>query len=185
MFLASAMAFGLLAGCSLPPPKPGSSHRDVPANSRDLTVGFGSLGPAKVGMSESEALSTGLFEREEFDAAKGCAATALKPKKQFENIEVRTDRSGTIRSFRITGPGPKTLYGIEVGTHLADVIESYAAAMRGPAEVGSERSGAFVGKNGAWIGFLFAEPPAKLDVEDTVALIEVTKGSRPQLNTNC
>lgn len=185
MFFAVAVTLSLLVGCTLPPPKPGSSQREVPSSSRELTIGFGSLGPAKVGMTKSEALRTGVLERERFDSSAGCKATALKPRKQFESIEVRTDKSGTIESFRIVGPGPKTLYGIEVGTHLANVIESHAAELQGPTKVGATRSGAFVRKEGAWIGFHFDEPAEKVDVEDAVTFIEVTKGAKPRLNPSC
>lgn len=185
MHLATALIIASLAGCALPPPKPGSSHREAPTSSKDLTVGFGSLGPAKVGMAKSEALGTDLFDRTRFRADDACKATALKPKDQFENIEVRTDKSGTIHSFRIVGPGPKTLYGIGVGTYYADMVGSYASALKGPTKIGADRSGVFVRKNKAWIGFLFNEPLDELDVEDKVALIEVTQGDRPDLNPSC
>lgn len=183
--VAAFATLGLLVGCDLPDPKGRSADVPVMDSSRDLTIGFGSLGPAQVGMNKREALDTGLFDKEDFDRTIKCGASALKWKKKFKSVEVRTDGAGTIRSLRIVGPGPKTLYGTQVGTTLSEIRGSYAGAMTEPSKIGPSSSGIYVRKNNAWIGFLFDEDPDEVDVLDTVNLIEVTEGSRPQLRGNC
>jgi hypothetical protein len=180
---ATAITLGLLTGCELPSPKP-SANEVVIENSQDLTIGYGSLGPAKVGMTKREALDTGLFGREKFDPADKCKASALKWKKQFKNVEVSTDTAGRIRSLRVVGPGPKTQYGIQVGSDVADIRGPYASSLIGPAKVGTG-SGHYVEKDGRWIGFLFAKNPDELDVLDKVTLIEVTDASKPRLQRTC
>lgn len=183
-YFAIVVTLGLLTGCEgLPSPKP-SANGVVIESSEDLTIGYGSLGPAKVGMTKSEALDTGLFTREKFDPAKKCKASALKWKKQFTGVEVRTDTAGTIRSLSVLRPGPKTQYGIQVGSDLADIRGPHASSLIGPSKVGSG-AGQYVRKDGRWIGFLFAKSPDELDVLDKITFIEVTEGSKPQLQRNC
>ncbi len=182
-YLAIVATLGLLAGCEgLPSPKP-SANGVVIESSKDLTIGFGSLGPAKVGMTKREALDTGLFKRERFDPAKKCKASALKWKKQFQGVEVQTDTAGTIRSLRVLRPGPKTQYGIQVGSDLADIRSPYASSLIASG-VGSG-TGQFVKKDNRWIGFLFAKGPDELDAMDQITFIEVTEGSKPQLRRSC
>jgi hypothetical protein len=180
---AVAATLALLTACELPSPKP-SAQGEVIESSQDLDIGYGSVGPAKVGMSKSEALDTGLFSRQKYDASNRCKASALKWKKQFKGVEVRTDTAGTIRSLRILAPGPKTQYGIQVGSDLADVRGSYASALVGPTKVGRKLSVGFVRKDDAWIGFLFDDDPDD-EVLDPIILIEVTEGSKPQLQRTC
>lgn len=182
-FAVVATTIGLLAGCELPSPKP-TANGEVIESSRDLAIGYGSLGPAKVGMTKREALDTGLFSREKFDPAKKCKASALKWKKQFKNVEVRTDTAGTIRSLRIVGPGPKTQLGLQVGSDLADVRGAHGSALSGPSKIGRKFSVAFVQKDDAWIGFLFDDDPDD-EVLDPITLIEVTNGTKPQLQRTC
>lgn len=181
--LAIVAALGLLTGCELPSAKP-SVNGVVIESSQDLTIGYGSLGPAKVGMTKREALDTRLFSRQKFDPAKKCKASALKWKKQFTNVEVHTDSAGTIRSLGVTGPGPKTQYGIQVGSDLADIRGPHGSSLIGPSKVGTG-AGQYVEKEGRWMGFLFAKGPDELDVLDKVTFIEVTEGSKPQLQRNC
>ena len=181
--LAMMAALGLLTGCELPSAKP-SVNGVVIESSQDLTIGFGSLGPAKVGMTKREALDTRLFSRQKFDPAHKCKASALKWKKQFKDVEVHTDSAGTIRSLAVTGPGPKTQYGIGVGSDLADIRGPYAGSLRGPSKVGSG-AGHYVQKETRWIGFLFAKSPDELDVLDKVTFIEVSEGAKPQLQRSC
>ncbi len=181
--LAAFMTVGLLTACELPSPKPSSGGQEI-SSSSDLMIGFGSLGPAKVGMSKSEALDTGLFSRQKYDASKKCKASALKWKKQFKGVEVRTDTAGTIRALRILAPGPKTQYGTQVGSDLADVRGSYASALIGPAKINRRTSVGFVRKGDAWIGFLFDDDPED-EVLDPIIFIEVTEGSKPQLQRTC
>lgn len=182
-FLAAFMTLGLLTACEIPSPKPSSGGQEI-SSSSDLMIGFGSLGPARVGMTKREALDTGLFSRQKYDPSKKCKASALKWKKQFKGVEVRTDTAGTIRSLRVVGPGPKTQYGIQVGSDLADVRGSYASALIGPSKTAGNTSVGFVRKDDAWIGFLFDDDPED-EVLDPIIFIEVTKGSRPQLQRNC
>ena len=182
-YFAIVVALGLLTGCELPSPKP-TSNGEVIENSGDLKIGYGSLGPAKVGMTKREALDTGLFSRHKYDPADKCKASALKWKKQFKNVEVRTDTAGTIRSLGVVGPGPKTQYGTQVGSDLADVRGSYASALSGPSKIGRKLSAGFVQKDDAWIGFLFDDDPED-EVLDPIIFIEVTDGSKPKLQRNC
>jgi len=182
-FVAIVVALGFLTGCELPSPKP-TANGEVIESSQDLAIGYGSLGPAKVGMTKREALDTGLFSRQKFDPAAKCKASALKWKKQFKNVEVRTDTAGTIRSLRVVGPGPKTQYGIQVGSDLADVRGSYASALSGPTKIDPKTAVGFVRKDDAWIGFLFDDDPED-EVLDPIIFIEVTKGSKPQLQRDC
>ena len=177
-FIAIAVILGLLTGCELPSPKP-TYNGEVIESSKDLAIGYGRLGPAKVGMTKREALDTRLFSRQKWDPAKKCKASALKWKKQFKNVEVRTDTAGTIRSLRVVGPGPKTQYGIGVGSDLSDVRGSYGATTN-PSKNGRKLSAGFVQKDDAWIGFLFDDDPED-EVLDPIIFIEVTKGSKPQL----
>lgn len=181
--LATVAILGLLTGCELPSPKP-TSNGQVIESSSDLMIGPGRIGPAKVGMTKREALDTRLFSRQKYDAAKKCKASALKWKKQFEGLQVRTDAAGTIRSLRAVSPGAKTQYGIQVGSDLADVRGSYASALSGPKKIGRILSVGFVQKDDAWIGFLFDDDP-KDEVLDPVILIEVTQGSKPSLQRTC
>lgn len=181
--VAVAATLGILTGCELPSPKP-SANGEVIESSRDLTIGFGSLGPAKVGMTKREALDTRLFSRQKYDPAKRCEASALKWKKQFTNVEVRTDSAGRIRSLAVSGPGPKTQYGIGIGSDLADMRGPYASSLIGPSKVGTG-SAQYVRKDDGWIGFLFDRGPEDVDVLDKVTFIEVTSGSKPQLQKAC
>jgi len=182
LLFAIVATLGLLTACEMPSPKP-MENGEVIESSKDLTIGFGSLGPAKIGMTKAEALDTHLFSRQRFDPADKCKASALKWKKQFTNVQVHTDSAGTIRSLRVVGPGPKTEYGVGVGTEWADLREPYPSLI-GPSKVGSG-SGQYVRKDERWMGFLFAKRPKQLDVLDKVTFIEVTEGSKPQLRPNC
>ena len=181
--LAAFIAMSLLTACDLPSPKP--THKGVEIeSSKDLPIGYGSLGPAKVGMTKREALDTGLFSRQKYDPVKKCKASALKWKKQFKNVEVRTDTAGRIRSLSVVGPGPKTLNGIQVGSDLADVRGAHGSALIGPTRIDRKTSVGFVEKNSAWIGFLFDDDPED-EVLDPIIFIEVTEGSKPQLQRTC
>jgi hypothetical protein len=183
---ASLAALALLSACDLadlPSPKP-TSQGEVIESSSDLTIGYGSVGPAKVGMTKREALDTGLFERATYDPADSCTASALAWKSAFKGLEIRTDTAGTIKSLRIVAPGPRTQYGIQVGSDLADMRGPYASALMGPAEVGAG-SGHFVKKENRWIGFFIPKSPDDVDVLDKVTLIEVTDGAKPQLQESC
>jgi hypothetical protein len=82
------------------------------------------------------------------------------------------------------GPGPKTQYGIQVGSDLADVRGSYASALSGPSKIDPKIAVGFVRKDDAWIGFMFDDDPED-EVLDPIILIEVTKGSKPQLQRAC
>jgi hypothetical protein len=158
---------------------------EVLESSKDLVIGYGSLGPAKVGMTKKEALGTRLFARQKYDPAKKCEASALKWKKQFTGVEVRTDSAGTIRSLRVLKPGPKTQNGIQVGSDLADVRGAHGSALIGPSETGPKMtSTGFVRKDNRWIGFLFDDDPNDA-VLDPILLIEVTSGGRPALQRTC
>jgi hypothetical protein len=181
--LAAFMMLAPLTACDLPSPKP-KANGEVLENSRDLVIGYGSLGPAKVGMSKREALDTGLFSRQKYEPSKTCKASALKWKKQFKGVEVRTDTAGTIRSLSILAPGPKTQNGIQVGSDLADVRAAHGSALIGPSKVGRKVSVGYVKKEDAWIGFLFDDDPED-EVLDPIIFIEVSKGSKPQLQRTC
>lgn len=181
--LATLAILGLLTGCELPSNNP--TYKGVELqSSKDLTIGFGSVGPAKVGMTKREAMDTGVFSRARFDADKKCKASALKWKKQYKGLEVQTDKAGTIRSLRVVAPGARTQYGIQVGSDLSDVRGSYASALSGPKKIDRKHAVGFVKKDDAWIGFLFDDDPDD-EVLDPIILIEVTRGSKPQLRPDC
>ncbi|HUQ00029.1 MAG TPA: hypothetical protein VM093_06155 [Aeromicrobium sp.] len=175
--------FGLLAACELPTSTPMSNGVAI-KDSGDLTIAPGSLGPAKAGMTKREALDTGLFSQQKFDPSEKCKASALKWKKQYKNVEVHTDAAGTIRSLRVVGPGAKTQFGTQVGSDLADVRGSYSSALHGPSKRDRIHSVGFVQKGDAWMGFLFEDDPDD-EVLDPIAMIELTKGTKPQLRRTC
>ena len=103
--LALLVMMGALAGCELPSTNPTSNGVEL-KDSGDLKIDAGSIGPARVGMTKREALGTGLFKRQKFDPADKCKASALKWKKQYKNVRVRTDTAGTIRSMTVAMTWP-------------------------------------------------------------------------------
>ena len=147
-------------------------------------IGFGTLGPASVGMSKSEALATGVFVDQTKAAApvEGCPLPPLAWKKRFKNVDVLTHyKTGAIVSLGVSGPGPQTAKGIAVGSTLDEVKHAYGSSLIGPSPAGYGQSGAWAKQGNAWIGFLFNDPPGKLGNLSQVLFIEVTKGAKPEL----
>lgn len=197
---AALAAVLMLAGCnkSAPAPAPttdappamspaptsspsAASSAESPKGAAGLLIGYGSVGPAKVGMSKADALATGVFEAGAPAPVDGCPTPPLSWKEPFKkDVDVLTLDSGAIASLGVSGKGPKTEAGVGIGSTLADLKKAYDN-LTGPAEAGYGQSGAYVEDGDAWIGFLFNEAPAAMKDSSVVTFIEVSKGNKPGL----
>jgi hypothetical protein len=163
-------------------PAPSQPAGETPKASSDLVIGFGSLGPAKVDMSTDEAVATGLFEADAPAPVDGCPSPPLIWKAPFKkDVDVITNGSGKVVAFGVFGAGPKTSAGIGIGSTLADLKAAYGDDLTEPAEAGYGQSGAYLEKDGSWIGFLLNPAPASLTDTSDITFIEVSKGSKPDL----
>ena len=175
-----------LAGCS-PSEKPDAPRPSTPSataqptSSSDLVIDYGQLGPAKSGMTEAQALATGLFRANAPAPVDGCPAPPLEWKKAFAGVDVYTAK-GRVTSLGVMGKGPKTADGMRVGSTLLQVKNAYPDLV-GPETAGYGQVGAWAKSGDRWIGFLFGEVTDKTITEDAaVTFIEVTRGSvRPDL----
>lgn len=174
--LAGALIVALLlaSGCA----KPDTRGAPAPTSSAELTIGYGRVGPVAAGMTEAEALRTGLLRSNAPSPVDGCPPPPLEWRKPFtDDVDVITYR-GRIVSLGVSGAGPKTSQGIGVGSSLAELQEAFGQ-LRGPAAAGYDQSGAWARSGDRWIGFLFGETTAG-DVEptDEITFIELTRGER-------
>lgn len=173
------------ASTTLPPAGTSSGGGDAasgtPKSAADLTIGFGSLGPAKIGMSKDEAMKTGVFRTGNPAPVDGCPEPPLLWKQEFEGVDVLTKENGTITSLGVKGNGPKTAAGVGVGSTLAEVEEAYGADLSEPAEAGYGQTGAFAGKGDRWIGFLFDATASDVKDDTKVLFVETTQGAKPDL----
>lgn len=181
--LAALAAVALLCGCSASTsdedePNPG------PRSYNELQLGWGVMGPAKLGMSKKQALATGVFVEQPYVKSAGCKASALRTKPRFKNLEVRTTPFGRITSFRAVGPGPETANGRHIGDYWGTLHDFYGTALSTPQPVGDDKSGAYAHKKDVWIGFLL-DGPADDYSDAEVTLIEVVKGGKPKLDDDC
>ena len=165
-----------------PPPTAAvpDSEKDLP-DSTNLVIGFGSLGPAKVGMTKSQALATGVFDTNNTAPTEGCPPPPLQWKKAYAGVDVLTDKNGTITSLGVTAPGATTKAGVGVGSTLEGLRDIYGGQASSPAKAGYGQSGVFVHQGSGWIGFLFNASASKVNGADLVKFIEVSKGSKPDL----
>lgn len=163
-------------------PAPSQPADETPKASSDLVIGFGSLGPATVGMSKDAAAATGLFKADAPAPVDGCPSPPLIWKAPFnKDVDVITDGSDKVVAFGIFGKGPKTSAGIGVGSTLSELKAAYGDSLTDPAEAGYGQSGAYVEKDGNWIGFLLNPAPASLTDGSDITFIEVSTGAKPDL----
>jgi len=198
--LATLAVLALVAGCNTGKPTPSESPTtdtppamspaptsaapasDAPKAASDLVIGFGSLGPATVGMSKDDALATGLFDANTPAPVDGCPAPPLTWKEPFnKDVDVVIDGDAKVVAFGVFGKGPKTSSGIGIGSTLADLKTAYGDDLTGPAEAGYGQSGAYVEDGDAWIGFLLNPAPADIKDTSSISFIEVSKGNKPDL----
>lgn len=172
---ALAASLVLLGGCGSTAPKTAPLK-----SSKDLTIGYGTLGPAKIGMTQKAAQATGVFDTKGPDPVEGCPAPLLTWKARFKHVDVISDKAG-IRSLGVLGPGPVTAKDIGVGSTLDDIKDAYGKALQGPREAGYGQAGAYLKRGDAWIGFLFNDQPKELTSLSQVLFIEVQRGQRPDL----
>ncbi|MDX6276836.1 MAG: hypothetical protein QOJ72_964 [Nocardioidaceae bacterium] len=154
----------------------------VPATAAQLVVSPGTISAAKVGMTQSQAAATKLFDADVATGDDGCQAVVpLRWKKAYGTVvDVATDESKTIRSMGILGAGPKTPEGIGIGSTLAQVRSAYAS-LTPITDAGYGQSGAYVSSGTRWLGFLFNEKPKAATDSSKVTFMEVTEGEKPGL----
>jgi hypothetical protein len=176
----------LLTGCGKgdqseperPAPTSAAPTTGSTESSEVLTIGYGQLGPAKVGMTKADALATGVFDDDLPAPVDGCPAPPLAWKKPFKNVDVLLGDDERIVSMGVSGPGPETRDGIGVGSTLAQVKDAYPDLI-GPEGAGYGQAGAYAQSGDRWIGFLFGEAnETNVDDESTVTFIELTQGER-------
>jgi hypothetical protein len=164
----------LASGCSQPDTRP----EPAPTSSAELTIGYGRVGPVRAGMTEAEAVKTGLLRSNAPSPVDGCPAPPLEWRKPFKNdVDVITYQ-GRIVTLGVSGAGPKTSQGIGIGSNLSDLEKAFPR-LQGPAAAGYGQSGAWARSGDRWIGFLFGET-ADGDVKpaDEITFIELTRGDR-------
>lgn len=169
----------LVSGCAQTTETPAPKPDPVPTDSTELRIGFGALGPVKIGMSVAQAKATKMFAAEAPAPVEGCPAPTLIWKKQFKNVDVIASEDQGVVSMGVRGPGPKTKKGIGVGSTLAALKKTYGAEVMGPTNAGFQQSGAWVKRGDSWIGFLFNPPTSALTDASKISFIEVGKGEKP------
>lgn len=97
-------------------------------------------------------------------------------------LDVVTDQDGTVSSLGMSRPGVETPEGISVGNSYGALKATYHRELSAVTANDYGQAGVFLPGNGdGWIGFGFAETPARLDDSSRVVFIEVSKGRRPGL----
>jgi hypothetical protein len=151
----------------------------LPADSSELVVDPGRIGPVRAGISKEDALATGLFDAD-VDGVEGCTFE-LQWKKQFTGVDVLTLEDGTVASLGVRAGGPKTSAGVGVGSTLAELKDAYPGLSPVKA-AGFDQAGAFHTVGEDHIGFLFGDAtPATITDSTKVSFMEVTSGSLPEL----
>lgn len=168
------MVMLLASGCSQPDARP----EPAPTSSADLTIGYGRVGPVKAGMTEAQAVETGLLRSNAPKHVDGCPPPPLEWKQPFrKDIDVIAYK-GRIVSLGVSGRGPRTSNGIGVGSSLRDVKAAFPR-MVGPAEAGYDQAGGWVRSGDRWIGFLFgAATASNVKATDKVTFVELTRDKR-------
>ena len=166
---------------TLPPATDSSS---APAEDT-LTLGYGSLGPATVGMSKADAAETGLFVVDSPPPVEGCEPFHLVFKKDLQDkgLDVIAQADG-IHSLGILKPGFKTDEGVAIGSTLAEVKAAYPGLTE-TEEAGYGQSGAFTTDGKHYIGFLFNEAPDDITDAAKVTFIETTKEKPGLMRDGC
>lgn len=167
---------------AMPPPTGGDSADSGADASSAPTIGFGSFGPVSVGMSEADAIKTGLLEKSDAEAVDGCPPPPVVWKAPYaDQLDLYLDPQGNIATIgTLKGATVKTSKGIGVGSSLAEVQKAYPEA-DDPQKAGYGQSGVIASSGDKHIGFLFDPAPAELGDDDQVTFIEVTQGEEPSL----
>jgi len=158
-----------------------------PATSADLVVAPGRIGAAEVGMSQDDAVATGLFDADVEYQDEVCEGIdLLRWKEQFEGVDVLTDEDGTIVSMGVwDAAGPRTEVGFGVDTTFDELIEGFGEQLSEPESAGYGQVGVWVQDGQKWLGFLFgqAESVEQLgnDHGQQVTFMEVTTDHKPAL----
>lgn len=144
-----------------------------------LVVKPGSVGPVRIGMSNTDALATDYLVPGEA-GVDGCPTPALTWAKAYrDQLDVVTRGGDDITSIGIRGTGPRTSDGLGVGSTYGELKK----VADGPLEAGYNQSGMSINdpKTGGFVGFLFNEPVDDLTDASKVTFVEVTKGFAPSL----
>ena len=168
------------------PPATASSSAPADDNAEDtLALGYGSFGPARIGMSKADAAKTGLFVVDPPAPVEGCEPFHLVFKKDLldKGLDVIAEEDG-IHALGIRKPGFKTVEGIGVDSTLADVKAAYPG-LTDTEEAGYGQSGAFTTDGKHHIGFLFNEPPAEITDASKVTFIETTRDKPGLMRDGC
>lgn len=170
------------ATTTAPTPAPTTTTPTIPPTAGLLVVAPGKISAAEVGMTQSQAAATGLFDSDFQTGDDGCQSVVpLRWKKPYGTaVDVVTDESKTIRSMGIFATGPKTAEGIGIGSTLAEVRSAYAS-LTPVVDAGYSQSGAYVSSGTRWLGFLFNEKPKAATDSSKVTFMEVTDGKKPGL----
>ncbi len=177
----------VLAGCgssdepsASPTPSEPSARTtiEVPAPA-DLVVRPGSIGDVTVGLTQDEAVATGMFDAD-VEGVEGCSFK-LQWKKEYVGLDVLTNEAGYITSFGVTKGGPKTSADVGVGSTLAEIRAAYPDVSE-PAELGFGQAGVIQTLGDDHIGFLFGDTTVEsVKPVSEVTFMEVTSGDEPQL----
>lgn len=145
----------------------------------DLTVVPGAVGPVAAGMTEKDALATGLLQSD-VDLDDCGVKVPLGWNPPFSSsLDVQTSDNGVVISVGVRGDQPRTTDGLGVGSTLADVSKVYETAELTGAGYG--QTGIFVSDGENWLGFLFDADPTSIEPTETVSFMEVTSGTQPDL----
>jgi hypothetical protein len=147
----------------------------------ELLVSPGRVGPVLVGMTRQQAIDTGLFEADVEVPGEDCGRVQpLGWKSDYaSSLDVLTKDDGTVVSLGIRGEQPRTSDGLGVGSTLRQVSRVHETAEL--VEAGYGQTGVFVTEGQRWLGYLFDADPESIGPKDTVTLVEVTQGTKPDL----
>ncbi len=171
-----------------PPSLPPATDTDTPSvdpTEETLTLGYGSLGPAKVGMSKADAAATDLFIVDAPPPVEGCEPFHLVFTKELQDkgLDVLAEEDG-IHALGLIKSGISTDKGVSVGSTLAEVRDAYPD-LTDPEEAGYGQSGAFTTDGEHYIGFLFNEQPRDITDASKVTFIETTKDKPGLMRDGC
>jgi hypothetical protein len=181
LLLLSACGSGDDTPSSTPSPTASPSATPTPTAAEDLVITPGRIGDAKAGMHLDDALSTGYFELTKPAADPEPCETNLHWKPAYKNFDLFINIDDDVRELGVTGSGAKTSYGIAVGDTYRQLQTEYVR-LSAPKAIDGNRTGAFYNEGPSWIGFAFAEPPAKLKATSKIAYIQVGSENEPSLN---
>jgi hypothetical protein len=168
-----------------PPTLPSATESPTAPSEDTLTLGYGNIGPATIGMSKEEAAATDLFVVDSPPPVEGCEPFHLVFTKELEDkgLDVLAEEDG-IHALGIRKPGVETDKGVTVGSTLAEVKAAYADLTE-PEEAGYGQSGAFTTDGTHFIGFLFNEQPGAITDDSEVTFIETTKEKPGLMRDGC